>query len=70
VAPGYGYESGTKRRVRQQDSSTSNLAIALNVIRASHAAGVKKLLFLGSSCIYPKGAAVDGRRHAFDRATR
>ena len=31
-----------------------NLAIALNVIRAAHAAGVKKLLFLGSSCIYPK----------------
>ncbi len=31
-----------------------NLAIALNVIRASYAAGVKKLLFLGSSCIYPK----------------
>jgi GDP-L-fucose synthase len=26
----------------------------LNVIRASYAAGVKKLLFLGSSCIYPK----------------
>jgi len=24
------------------------------VIRAAHAAGVKKLLFLGSSCIYPK----------------
>jgi GDP-L-fucose synthase len=31
-----------------------NLAIALNVIRGAHAAGVKKLLFLGSSCIYPK----------------
>jgi len=31
-----------------------NLAIALNVIRASYAAGVKKLLFLGSSCIYPQ----------------
>jgi len=31
-----------------------NLAIALNVIRASHLAGVKKLLFLGSSCIYPR----------------
>jgi GDP-L-fucose synthase len=33
---------------------SDNLAIALNVIRASYAAGVKKLLFLGSSCIYPK----------------
>jgi GDP-L-fucose synthase len=31
-----------------------NLAIELNVIRGAHAAGVKKLLFLGSSCIYPK----------------
>jgi GDP-L-fucose synthase len=31
-----------------------NLAIALNVIRGAHAAGVKKLMFLGSSCIYPK----------------
>jgi GDP-L-fucose synthase len=33
-----------------------NLAIALNVIRASYRAGVKKLLFLGSSCIYPRSA--------------
>jgi GDP-L-fucose synthase len=31
-----------------------NLAIALNVIDASYRAGVKKLLNLGSSCIYPK----------------
>jgi GDP-L-fucose synthase len=31
-----------------------NLAIALNVIRASFDTGVKKLLNLGSSCIYPK----------------
>jgi GDP-L-fucose synthase len=34
-----------------------NLAIALNVIRAAHQTGVKKLLFLGSSCIYPKFAS-------------
>jgi GDP-L-fucose synthase len=34
-----------------------NLAISLNLIRAAHAAGVKKLLFLGSSCIYPQLAA-------------
>jgi GDP-L-fucose synthase len=38
------------------DFLSDNLAIALNVICASHAAGVKKLLFLGSSCIYPKMA--------------
>ena len=36
------------------DFLADNLAIALNVIRASHAAGVEKLLFLGSSCIYPR----------------
>src|SRR5712672_2937147 len=30
-----------------------NLTIALNVIQGSHKAGVRKLLFLGSSCIYP-----------------
>jgi GDP-L-fucose synthase len=31
-----------------------NLMIQSNVIHASHLAGVKKLMFLGSSCIYPK----------------
>jgi len=31
-----------------------NMAIALNVIHASYKFGVKKLLNLGSSCIYPK----------------
>jgi len=31
-----------------------NLAIQTNVIHAAHLAGVKRLLFLGSSCIYPK----------------
>lgn len=36
------------------DFITDNLAIGLNVIRGSYHAGVKKLLALGSSCIYPK----------------
>jgi GDP-L-fucose synthase len=36
------------------DFIANNLAMALNVIRAAHALGVKKLLALGSSCIYPK----------------
>ncbi|MGA8699767.1 MAG: GDP-L-fucose synthase [Xanthobacteraceae bacterium] len=36
------------------DFLADNLAMALNVICASHAAGAKKLLFLGSSCIYPR----------------
>jgi len=31
-----------------------NLAIQINVIHAAYQAGVKRLLFLGSSCIYPK----------------
>lgn len=31
-----------------------NLAIQSNVIEAAHRHGVKRLLFLGSSCIYPK----------------
>ena len=31
-----------------------NLRIQNNIIRAAHDSGVRKLLFLGSSCIYPK----------------
>jgi GDP-L-fucose synthase len=34
-----------------------NLVIAANVIHAAHVNGVEKLMFLGSSCIYPKHAA-------------
>lgn len=33
-----------------------NLVIQTNVIHAAHMSGVQKLLFLGSSCIYPKYA--------------
>jgi GDP-L-fucose synthase len=33
-----------------------NLMIEANIIQASHQAGVEKLMFLGSSCIYPKFA--------------
>jgi GDP-L-fucose synthase len=33
-----------------------NLMIAANIIHAAHQEGVEKLLFLGSSCIYPKFA--------------
>jgi len=39
------------------DFITDNLAIGLNVIHGSYKAGVKKLLALGSSCIYPKLAS-------------
>ena len=34
-----------------------NLVIATNVIHAAHVNGAEKLMFLGSSCIYPKLAA-------------
>ena len=33
-----------------------NLAIETNIIRMAHRTGVEKLLFLGSSCIYPREA--------------
>ncbi len=33
---------------------TTNLKIQTNVIESCHLSGVKKLVFLGSSCIYPK----------------
>ncbi len=38
------------------DFLADNLAIGLNLIRASYLVSVKKLLFLGSSCVYPKHA--------------
>lgn len=36
------------------DFIRDNLAIELNLVDAAHRSGVEKLLFLGSSCIYPK----------------
>lgn len=36
------------------DFIRENLVLQTNVISAAHTHGVKKLLFLGSSCIYPK----------------
>jgi GDP-L-fucose synthase len=41
---------------RPVDFLQDNLLIQLHVIRAAYATGVEKLLFLGSSCIYPKFA--------------
>jgi GDP-L-fucose synthase len=38
------------------DFIRDNLLIEANVIAAAHASAVQKLLFLGSSCIYPKHA--------------
>lgn len=42
-----------------------NLLIAANVVAAAHETGVKKLLFLGSSCIYPKFAPQPMREESF-----
>ena len=36
------------------DFLMSNLLIEANICRAAHAASVKRLIFLGSSCIYPR----------------
>ena len=41
-----------------------NLAIASNVIHAAHQHGVEKLLFLGSTCIYPRLAPQPMREDA------
>jgi GDP-L-fucose synthase len=38
------------------DFLTSNLQIQTNLIDAAHASDVQKVIFLGSSCIYPKFA--------------
>ena len=39
---------------RRADFLYDNLMIASNVIHAAHAAGCERMLFLGSSCIYPR----------------
>jgi GDP-L-fucose synthase len=38
------------------DFIQDNTAIAFNVIAAAHQVGVKKLMFFGSACVYPKHA--------------
>ncbi len=42
----------------------ANLMMECNIINAAHQAGVQKLLFLGSSCIYPKLAEQPMREDA------
>jgi GDP-L-fucose synthase len=46
------------------DFLADNLAIELNLIRGAFAIGVRKLLFLGSSCIYPRLAPQPMREDA------
>lgn len=46
------------------DFICENLMIEANIIQAAHSNGVQKLLFLGSSCIYPKHAEQPMREEA------
>jgi GDP-L-fucose synthase len=39
------------------DFITENLAVELNVVRAAHRSGVRRLIFFASSCMYPKEVA-------------
>ncbi len=50
---------------RPADFIRDNLAIELNVIHQSFVSGVKRLLFLGSSCIYPRQASQPMKESAF-----
>lgn len=49
---------------RPADFLYDNLMIAANIIHAAHEADVGRLLFLGSSCIYPRDAAQPIREDA------
>jgi GDP-L-fucose synthase len=42
-----------------------NLMIESNIIQAAYKYGVKKLLFLGSSCIYPKLAPNPSKKNIY-----
>ena len=46
---------------RPADFLYDNLVIEANIIHGAYRAGVEKLLFLGSSCIYPKLAPAADR---------
>lgn len=50
--------------VRPAEFIFENLRIETNVIDAAHRAGVERLLFLGSSCIYPRHADQPMREEA------
>ena len=49
------------------DFLLENLKIEINVIETAHRSGVRRLLFLGSSCIYPKFAEQPSVRNLFWR---
>lgn len=62
VKPEYVFVAAAKvggiwaNKTRKADFLLQNLRIQNNIIESAHHWGVKKLLFLGSSCIYPKNA--------------
>jgi GDP-L-fucose synthase len=41
--------------VQRAEFIHDNLTIELNLIHGAHLAGIQRLMFLGSSCIYPRG---------------
>jgi GDP-L-fucose synthase len=51
-------------QLKPADFLVDNLQIASNTIEAAYACGVEKLVFLGSSCIYPRDAAQPIREDA------
>jgi len=44
----------TDNKTYPADYITENIAMELNVLRSAHGAGVRRLLFFGSSCMYPR----------------
>lgn len=51
-------------RTYMADFFAVNMAIAVNIIQAAHRCGVKKLLYLGSACMYPKDCPQPMREEA------
>lgn len=43
--------------IHRADFIYQNLMIEANLIHGAHLAGVQRLMFLGSSCIYPRDCA-------------
>ena len=52
-------------RTHQADFLYENLMINANIMQAAHKIGIKKLLVLGSSCIYPRGAGQPMKEECF-----
>jgi GDP-L-fucose synthase len=52
---------GIANASRPADFLDDNLALQTNVVHTAAEVGVRKLLFLGSSCIYPRLASQNPR---------